>query len=382
MSTNETSDGTLAMPARSLSLPAELLRERLTSWLRTRFNSPGLEITGLESPGSAGVNNETLLLDLATSAEELHETDGLVVRLEAPTTLFPGLDIQSSHACYRALQDFPDVPTPRVYGLESDLAVLGRKFYVMQRIHGQIPSDNPVYHEAGFLKDMAVADRTRLWENAIRTMARLHQVPTDRFGFLHDMQLGSPAQLVAYWRRHLDESLAGRPQDPVLERTWEWLVANFPEDAPPGFSWGDARVPNMIFQGVECVGLLDWDMVSLAGAECDLAWWLINDISSGASNIRLTGLHDMPETIRVWEDEAERKACNMEFWLTFNLFRLAAVMHRLKGFLAALGTLPASMNEVDQVNMSRSILDTRWGGRGQEGLGTWEDILPALRHAG
>ncbi|MDB5447849.1 MAG: hypothetical protein JWQ97_3166, partial [Phenylobacterium sp.] len=26
-----------------------------------------------------------------------------------------------------------------------------------------------------------------------------------------------------------------------------------------------------------CAAVLDWDMVSLAGAECDLAWWTLMD---------------------------------------------------------------------------------------------------------
>ncbi|MFB0874988.1 MULTISPECIES: phosphotransferase family protein [unclassified Sphingobium] len=378
MNAKGATDGGYVMPARSLSLPPELLRDRLTGWLRERFAAPDLDITGLRSPGAAGVNNETLLLDLATQAPELQGTSGLVVRLEAPTTLFPGVDIHCSYACYRALQDYDQVPTPRVYGLETDEAVLGRPFYVMERIDGQIPSDNPVYHQAGWLKDMAPADRARLWGNAIRTMARLHKVPLDGFAFLRDLGLGSPRQLMDYWRRHLDESLPDGPPDPVLEQTWTWLQANFPADAPEGFAWGDARVPNMIFRGVDCVGLLDWDMVSLAGGECDLAWWLVNDLSSGIRCGRLEGLHDAHATLRVWEEEIGHPARNLEFWLIFNLFRLAAVLVRLKGFLATLGTLPDTMQDIDRVNTPRSVLASRFGTAGLPGLGDWTDLAQVL----
>ncbi|HEY6868325.1 MAG TPA: phosphotransferase, partial [Novosphingobium sp.] len=192
MSETTATDRSMAMPARNVSLAPDLLRDRLTGWLRDRFEDADLTITGLGSPGGAGVNNETLLLDLTTTAPELQGTNGLVVRLDAPTTLFPGVDIHVSYGCYRELQSYDPAPTPRVYGLETDRAVLGRPFYVMERIAGLIPSDNPVYHHSGWLKDMAVADRTRLWENAIRTMARLHQAPTTGFGFLRDRGLASP----------------------------------------------------------------------------------------------------------------------------------------------------------------------------------------------
>jgi len=378
MSAADATDGGYVMPARGLSLAPELLRAQLTDWLRERFAAPDLTITGLSSPGAAGVNNETLLLDLVTQAPELHGAGGLVVRLEAPTTLFPGVDIHSSYACYRALQSYDLVPTPVVYGLESDCAVLGRPFYVMERIAGQIPSDNPVYHQAGWLKEMAPADRARLWDNAIRTMARLHQVPLGGFDFLRDLGLGSPRQLMAYWRRHLDESLPDGPPDPVLEQAWAWLEANFPADAPIGFAWGDARVPNMIFRGVDCVGVLDWDMVSLAGGECDLAWWLVNDLSSGTPGGRLKGLHDGHATLRVWEEETGRAPRDLEFWLVFNLFRLAAVLVRLKGFLGALGTLPDTMRDIDRVNSPRSVLASRFCATGLPGLGSWTDLAGLL----
>lgn len=377
MSVSETPTKKFTPPTRSISVPLDEIRARLTVWLAERFTSSDLRITEIRSPDAAGVNNETLLLDVETSAPELEQVDGLVVRLDAPTTLFPGMDIHSSYNCYRALQDEPLVPTPRVYGLEEDTAVLGRKFYVMERISGLIPADNPTYHQAGWVKDLSIADRSELWTNAIRALAHLHQVPANRFGFLRDMGIGSPRQQMDYWRGYLDADCPDA-KDAVLEKTWDWLVANFPADAPEGFSWGDARVPNMIFRDLQCVGILDWDMVSLAGPEYDLAWWLVHDIAGSAQVGRLQGLHDARQTVRIWEAEVGRKAQNMEFWLMFNLFRLGAIMIRLKAFLAASGAPPEAVSAVDKINTAQSILHTRWGLGQGFGLGQWDDIAPAI----
>jgi aminoglycoside phosphotransferase (APT) family kinase protein len=203
-------------------------------------------------------------------------------------------------------------------------------------------------------------------------------VPVDGFAFLRDMGIATPRQQMDYWRRYLDKYRHGGPPDVLLERTWDWLSANFPADEPEGFAWGDARVPNMIYRGTACVGLLDWDMVSLAGAECDIAWWLVNDIAGSAQVGRLEGLHGPRSTVEVWEDESGRKARNMEFWLMFNLFRLGAIMIRLKGFLTALGTPPDAIRDMDRINTAQSILHDRWGAGSTMGLGLWSDLSPAI----
>ena len=377
MMANETS-AKFMPPARAVSLPLDLVRERLTGWLRARFDDDALTITDLQTPGAAGVNNETLLLQIASSTPALAGLGGLVVRLEAPTTLFPGFDIVSSYKCYRAFEDDPLVPTPRMFGLEADPAVLGRPFYVMERIDGLIPADNPTYHLSGWVRDLAVPARRQLWENSIRTMARVHRAPVERFAFLREMGIGTPRQQMNYWRKYLDECQSDGRANFLLEKTWDWLVANFPADAPEGFAWGDARVPNLIYRGTQCVGLLDWDMVSLAGAECDLGWWLVSDIAGSAQVGRLEGLHDARGTVAIWQDESGRQVRDMEFWIMFNLFRLGAIMIRLQGFLGALGTPPETIKDMDRVNTAQSVLNDRWGLGSNMGLGQWSYLAPAI----
>ena len=60
---------------------------------------------------------------------------------------------------------------------------------------------------------------------------------------------------------------------------------------------------NLMFEGTQCTALLDWDMVSLAGAEADLAWWTIADHKYTASRgvQRLAGIGSPGDTMRLWE---------------------------------------------------------------------------------
>lgn len=362
-------------PARTVSLSLDALRETLTPWLAARFDAPDLAITGITSPGAAGVNNETLLLDVTSSAPALRGLDGLVVRLQSPTTLFPGMDIRSSFTMYRLLEDEPSVPTPRVFGFEDDIGLLGRQFFVMERIDGKIPGDNPTYHHEGWVVDMPPAKRRELVLGAIETMAALHRLPVEKFAFMKELGVGTLAQQMAYWRGYLD---ADTKADPMLERCWAWLLANMPADAPEGFCWGDARIPNMIFQGTSCVGVLDWDMISLCGGEYDLAWWLLQEMSGGVGKPRLEGLPAPVETVQLWERAVGRKARNFEFWLMLNLFRLGAIMIRLKRFLIDAGTPPEHVAMIDTVNSAQSILHSRFGTGVDQRHGHWDFLAPTL----
>jgi len=365
----------IAVPIRAVTLGMEETRAGLTRWLAERFDAPDLAITAMKSPESAGVNNETLILSVSGSSPALQDVAGLVVRLEPRTSLFTAVDISLHHRIYDLLQGEPSVPTPRVFGFEEDESIVGRRFFVMEKLEGLIPADNPPYHQSGWLADMDEQERAKLWTDAIRTMARFHQLPAEQFQFLKEHGIGTARQQMDYARRYYDHA-RGERDYPVLEQAWEWLEANFPQAPAEGFSWGDARCTNMLFQGTRCVGVLDWDMVSLAGAECDLGWWLLHDWVGSVGVGRLSGLHGPAETLRIWEEAVGREARDMEFWLMFNLFRLGGIMILLKAFLIEGGTPAEAVADIDRRNPAISILQSRFGTGDPLDMGTWADISP------
>lgn len=364
-------------PLRELTLDRRVVEENLTGWLRKRFGDPALAITSLTSPDGAGVNNETLMVNVRSEAPALQGIPGLVVRLEATSTLFPDVDVELQHKLYAAMEAEPAVPSPRVFGFEGDAAVLGRRFYAMERILGKIPADNPPYQSSGWFAEMSPQDRGQLWADAVRTMAAVHQVPLERVAFLREHGLGGLTEHMALIRRYFDRARRGR-EYPLLERTWEWLQANRPDFAPEGFAWGDARCSNMIFSGTRCVGLLDWDMTSLAGAECDLGWWLLFDAGTRVGDASLPGILGPGETIRLWEQTVDREVRDLEFWLMFNLFWLGGIMIRLKDFLIDNGTPPEHVADTDVCNFTTSILHSRFGTGVEQGKGHWDFFRPAL----
>lgn len=317
-------------------------RESLRGWLRERLPAADdLRLSPITMPAGTGVANETLLFDATWTERGTTASQGFATRVATAAPLYLDADIEIHYRMYKALQEEPGVPVPGVYGYEPDPALLGAPFFVMEKIDGEIPADRPSYRESGFVYDATPDQRRRLFEDAVRTLARLHEVGNERVPFLDRPDLGRSGleQELAYWRRSLDWAEAGRPHE-VLERGWEWLQSQLPADPPTSLSWGDSRIANMIFRDFRVVSVLDWDGVSLAGSEADLAWWIIMDHSAATE---LPGIGTPDEFVDLWQELTGRKVLDLHYYLVFTAFRLGAIMLRLFQLMAADGLLSADL---------------------------------------
>jgi aminoglycoside phosphotransferase (APT) family kinase protein len=203
-----------------------------------------------------------------------------------------------------------------------------------------------------------------MWRHAVEVMARIHQVDVSKVSFLRQPRRGSSGleQLLRYWLEFSDWAAAGS-KHPIVEQTERWLLENLPEYRPTGLAWGDARVGNMIFREGRCVAVLDWEMVSLAGAESDLAWWSILDqaYSTGMGVPRLAGFGTPRETIALWENCSGRRARDMDYHMVFAAFRGAVVVVRLAELLRRSGLLTPQMNWLRTNNIGMQHLSTLLG---------------------
>lgn len=318
------------------ALSPEILRGRLAEWLRPRLGSTGsVSVSPLWSPGG-GVANETFLLDATwTPPSGQERTDGLVLRLAAQQPLHVAWDLEAHAACYQALADVPDVPVPHVHGLEPDPEVLGAAFFVMERIDGDIPRDFPSWAESGFLVDAPPERRRAMWDSAVEVLAALHAVDVARFPFLVRPEGDGLGADLAYWRSYLDRGLAGEPFEP-LERALDWVAHHRPAQQPEALSWGDARFCNLVFRDDRVVALLDWDQVSLAGPESDLAWWRV--IDPGAHGA-LEGIGDGNALVRRWEELSGRTVQDLAWHDLYAQTRMGIVLLNLFRGMAAAGQL-------------------------------------------
>jgi aminoglycoside phosphotransferase (APT) family kinase protein len=114
----------------------------------------------------------------------------------------------------------------------------------------------------------------------------------------------------------------------------------------------------MIFRDFTCVAVLDWDMVSLAGGESDLAWWILQDQGSAA---RLPGVGSLDETVELWEQLTGRRAQDLRYYLAFNAFRLGAIRIRLAHQMAAMNGPSSELSDLEANNVAIQQLSLMLG---------------------
>jgi aminoglycoside phosphotransferase (APT) family kinase protein len=82
--------------------------------------------------------------------------------------------------------------------------------------------------------------------------------------------------------------------------------------------------------------VLDWDQVSLAGAESDLAWWAVMDYehTETVGVARPAGIGSPNDTVRLWQECVGREARDLWFHSVYANYRLAVILVRLADLLA------------------------------------------------
>jgi len=326
----------------------EKTREQLARWLRGRLPAArDLAVSALSGPAATGFSNDTLLFDATYEIDGRRESRALVCRVE-PTGfgIFPTYDVGAQYRVMEALHA-TGVPVPAMFGMERDPALLGAPFFVMERVEGRIPSDNPPYHAAGWLKDAAAAEQAAVWESGVDVVAAIHRCDPVALGI--DF-LDAPAHdadtigwQLEFWRRYFDWVAKGHAFT-TLEAGWQWLVAHRPAPSRRrDLCWGDARIGNMIFRDSRCVAVLDWEMATLGPAEMDLGWFLLLDRhhheAMGAP--RLAGLPSREASIARWERGTGRSAADVAYWEAFAAWRFGVIMARIAAQMRHYEILPA-----------------------------------------
>ena len=131
----------------------EATRKSLTAWLKPRLEADELTLSELRGPSETGFSSDTLLFDASVRGGSGERVEPLVARIEPRGfNVFPSYDVSLQFRVMDALAPTP-VPVPRMRWLETDESVLGASFYVMDRLAGRVPSDNPPYHVGGWIHD-------------------------------------------------------------------------------------------------------------------------------------------------------------------------------------------------------------------------------------
>lgn len=256
----------------------------------------------------------------------------------------PGPLLASAHAVDRefrvidALGRHSSVPVPRAHVLCTDEAVIGTWFYVMDHVEGRIFWD-PAFPELELPRRRAHAFAL------CAALAELHRVRPDGVG-LGDY--GRPeayvARQIARWsRQYAEDRDAGRIA--AMERLIEWLPQHLPAvEPPPAIVHGDFRADNVIFHPAEprVAAILDWELSSLGDPLADFAYHLMAYRMPTLTipgllgrDVAALGLPGEREYIDHYCGLTDRQGIDgLEFYLAFCMFRLAGIIHGIRGRLA------------------------------------------------
>jgi aminoglycoside phosphotransferase (APT) family kinase protein len=356
-----------SMPA-PVGRDLEATRLQLEGWFAKRIpEAREIELGELSGPGSTGFSSDTLIFDLHYKEASEAITRGLVVRIHpSGFQLFPDYDLPAQYRVMKSLED-SDVVVPKMLWEEHSAELLGSPFYVMEKVEGHAPSDNPPYTAKGWLREMGSEDQSRLWSGYIDTLVAVHRLDPYELGldFLAKPELGDTPieQELAYYGHFYRWSFGSETDHPYISASLSWLRANRPPTPDRAhLVWGDARIGNMLFQGPRCVAVLDWEMARLGDPMMDLAWGLFMDRyhSEGNSLPRLAGFPSREETIALYEERTGRSTIHLEYFEILAGMRFSVILTRLAKQLEHYGFLPPKSNfEVDNPvsNLHRKQLE-------------------------
>jgi len=240
-----------------------------------------------------GASRETYSIEVAYDSGAGPVRRGLILRRDPEDSL---IDTERAleFAAYRSFHG--RVPAPEPIALVADSSVLGKPFFIMERIDGGAAA-SPFQSDPYGVHRETLA---RSFFTILGAIAKVDPYDTEMPGLV---DTPDPEQC---WRRELDywagvvAADALEPQ-PILEAAIRRLRAN-PPPPPKRLSvvHGDYRSGNFLHDGAgRIIAVLDWEMAHIGDAHEDLAWALDPLWSHGAD--KGLGVLAHEEAIALWQ---------------------------------------------------------------------------------
>ena len=281
-----------------------------------------------------------------------------VLRRKPPGPLLPGAHaVDREYRVITALgrQGFP---VARAYALCVDEQVIGTAFYVMEMVEGRIFWDTT-------FPDMSAAERPAYFDAMNATIAALHGIDPEAVG-LGDY--GKPgnyfARQIARWSKQYEQDVeAGRVE--AMDRLVEWLPGHVPPDEPqPRIIHGDFRCDNMVFhpERPEVLAVLDWELSTLGHPLADFSYHLMMyrmPDALGGRDLAALNIPSEADYVAAYCRRTGRDGiADLDFYMAFNLFRLAGIIHGIKGRMVR-GTA-SSAHAGEMVKRLEPLADLAW----------------------
>lgn len=306
-----------------------------------RFDTAALEqhlaanLAGFEGPlqveqFKGGQSNPTYKLTTANQTWVMRTKPGPVAKL-----------LPSAHAIEREFQVMnalagTGVPVPKMALLCDDETIIGRAFYLMEFVPGRVLWDPS-------LPGMQPDERTAIYAEMNRVMAALHKVRPADVGL---QEFGKPgnyfARQIGRWSKQYLASVTG--PNPAMDKLLAWLPDHIPasalDETEVAIIHGDYRLDNLIFHPEEprVTAILDWELSTIGHPLADfsyhcMSWHIPPGTFRGIGGLDLVALgipseraHVEAYCHRTGRADVDRLMQDWNFYLAYNLFRIAAIV--------------------------------------------------------
>jgi aminoglycoside phosphotransferase (APT) family kinase protein len=251
----------------------EKMEEALQAYFESKLTgAKNVEVRDLFQP-SAGWSDEAFIFNVHWESANGKQQKGFAVRKRNKGGLmrenrnfyqqFKFLDILSKNS---------DLPIPGVHWYEADESILGGPFFVMDKLPGNsfVPWSK---QGRDFFK--AAHEEGDIPVQFVQYLAKLHLLDYHAAGFTQDFR--EPVGKFGFIDEKLKdlENMYYRYQispDPVMVDALEWLKANKPAPQRYSLIHNDYRTGNLLYNGNEITGILDWEAAEIGDPLADIAY--------------------------------------------------------------------------------------------------------------
>ena len=249
-----------------------------------------------------------------------------------------GANIRSAHDMGREFRVlrllrpvFPKVPAVIHYC--EDTEVIGRPFYLMEKLEGVI-----LRNRVPEGLDLGPARMRAISEAAVDTLAELHAIDIEANGLA---TLGKPE---GYVRRQV-EGWIGRYQAsqtdavPDMDTAAAWMMDHLPREQPPVFIHNDFKYDNLVLDPENperIIGVLDWEMATAGDPLMDLgttlAYWAEATDGPVLKPFNLTWLPGNLNRTEVVRRYAQRRGIpepDMRYYFVFGSYKIAVIVQQI-----------------------------------------------------
>jgi aminoglycoside phosphotransferase (APT) family kinase protein len=291
----------------------------LSTWLASQL--PSARNVRFDGSGRSEVGHSAETRMGTVSWTDAHGDQRLdvVVRLRPPA---PGLlepyDLSLEFEILSRLEQ-TSVRSPRALWLEPTGETLGREFYLMERLKGDV-------YESGVPVELATdpALARRMCESMVEQIAAVHTVDLQQTGLetLGDGDVYLNRQL-AFWSNEVRRVQQGPL--PALERLISALRDHQPEQCSTvTLVHGDPKAGNFAFNDGTVTAVFDWEMAAIGDPLADVGWAEVLWETPGTITT-VPGALSAEEFVALWEELTGIKTQHRPWYRAFQMFKMVTI---------------------------------------------------------